>query len=903
MKKLVVLDSHSVLFKSHFAFMKNPLRNSKGMVTSALFGFLRTFFSLLEEFEPDYLCFAFDKSRNTFRRELYPEYKAHRSATPEELVQQFPYARKLAEALGIQTLMLDRFEADDILGSVSHQFTKSHEDLEVYLITGDRDSFQLVRERVYVGYTSSRLKNGIEIYDETKIKETYDLNPERLVQVKALQGDSSDNIPGVRGIGEKTALKLIREHHSLEGLYEKIDSFKGRLKEKLVEGQDLAFLCEKLARIKTDIELPFSLEKLAWKESYSPEFLELLEELEFTSMIESLYPQSSTSKSKPKQIVEKNYQLVSNHNVLKDLLQELNTSDVIAFDTETSSLDGYRTQLVGISFSTRPHTGFYIPLGHRYLGVPSQLPMTEVLEPLAKLFSNPKKTWIAHNLKFDMSVLQRQAIPFPALYCDTMILAHLLHPTGRMGLKQLAIEHLGEDPKEFQELVDKGGSFSSVAVEKASIYACADADHCLRLYEIFSTELEKYPKLKELANSLEMPLIPVLENMESNGFHINAKVFDRLSIELEAELRNLQAEIFKIAGCEFNLNSPKQLSKVLLENLKIPLKKKTKTGFSTATDVLEELAPHYPICRIVTEYRHLSKLLNTYVLPIPKMATDKGLIRTSFNQTVVATGRLSSTHPNLQNIPVRTEWGRKIREGFIPRDPSWSLVAIDYSQIELRVLAQVSKDTGLREAFLGDRDIHAETASKIFSKSLEDISYQERDSAKAINFGIIYGISAFGLSRQLKIPVPSAQSFINSYFSHYPGIQGFMEKTAEEGKEAGEIQTLFGRIRRIDELRSSNKSTQEAGKRIAINSRIQGTAAELIKMAMLRLYNYLETKNLQTRILIQVHDEMIFEVPPDELHEVKNLKNVMESVVDFEIPLTCDVEAGPNWGSLEPFDA
>ncbi len=903
MKKLVVLDSHSVLFKSHFAFMRNPLRNSRGMVTSALFGFLRTFFSLLEEFEPDYLCFAFDKSRDTFRREIYPQYKAHRGATPEELVTQFPYARKLAEALGIQTLMLDQYEADDILGSVSHQFTRSHEDLEAYLITGDRDSFQLVRQRVYVGYTSSRSKNGIEIYDEKRIQETYDLEPERLIQVKALQGDSSDNIPGVRGIGEKTALKLIREHHSLQGLYENVETFKGRLKEKLIEGQDLAFLCEKLARIKTDIDLPFSLEDLAWEESYGPQLLDLLKELEFTSMIESLYAESSTPAPKAKPPTEKNYQLITTRESYQALLKELETSKVIAFDTETNSLDGYQARLVGISFSTQPHSGFYIPLGHSYLGVPQQLPLKEVLEPLADLFADPEKAWIAHNLKFDMSVLQRQGVPFPKKYCDTMILAHLLHPTGRMGLKQLASEHLGEDPEEFKGLVDKGGSFANVALEKACTYACADADHCLRLYELFSKELENQPELNNLATNLELPLVQVLENMESNGFHINPKVFDKLSIELETELRALQAQIFEMAGTEFNLNSPKQLSKILLENLQIPLKKKTKTGFSTATDVLEELAPLYPICQAITEYRHLSKLLNTYVLPIPKMASDKGLIRTSFNQTVVATGRLSSTHPNLQNIPVRTEWGRKIREGFIPRDSSWTLVAIDYSQIELRVLAHVSKDPGLVQAFLHERDIHAETASKIFNKPLEDISYQERDSAKAINFGIIYGISPFGLSRQLKIPVPSARSFIDSYFSHYPEIRSFMDKTAEEGKEAGGIQTLFGRKRKIDELQSSNKSTQEAGRRIAINSKIQGTAAELIKMAMLKLQDYIEEKNLKMRILVQVHDELIFEVPPDECHEIEKLKQLMESVADFEIPLTCDVETGPNWGSLETLDS
>lgn len=903
MKRLLIVDSHSILFKSYFAFIRRPLKNSKGMNTSALYGFLRTFFSLLKKFEPDYLCFAFDKSRNTFRRQLYADYKAHRAPTPEDLVQQLPYAPRLAQSMGAKTIMMDNYEADDLLGSISHQFTEREQNLEVYLITGDRDSYQLIKERVFVGYTSSKSKDGIEIYNSDSISDKYGLDPRDLIEVKALMGDSSDNIPGVKGVGEKTAIKLIQEWHSLEALYSNLDEIKGKLKEKLIQDEALAYISRDLARIKTDIKLPFALEDLKWTNEYSDELRELLVELEFYSIQEELFDSSDCEEELEEEPdIPKTYHLITNTNEWDEAVKEiLDCNQVAAFDCETDSLKPYEANLVGLAISIKPHQGYYIPFQHRYLGAPKQLKLSDIANDLKNLFEKSSIKWVAHNLKYDMAVLRKYGFKFPETFADTMIQSKALFPESKKGLKFLTETFLGEKRDTYQDLVGKENCFSQLDVNSALQYAAADADNTLRLHHFFEAKLNDSPDLSKMLETIEYPLIEVLESMESAGVSIDVRHFEKLSKELTNDSESMKHEILKQAGHEFNLNSTKQLAEILYDKMGIPSLKQTKTGRSTATDVLEKLADQYPICKNIIEYRHLTKLLSTYVKPLPTLVDSDNKLHTNFGQAITATGRLSSTEPNLQNIPVRSKWGTLIRRGFIPFDTEWKLCAIDYSQIELRVMAELSGDKTLIEAFRNGRDIHQETASKIYNIPLEYVDKTQRESAKAINFGIIYGISAFGLSQQLNIPMASARDFINSYFKIFPQIQHFMENVSNHAQENGYVTTMFGRKRPIPELQTKNKQSIEAGKRIAVNTRIQGTAAEIIKIAMNSLHKFLKTKQLNTRLLLQVHDELIFEVPDGELDEVKNLKEIMENVCDFDVPIICDVELGDSWGSLENY--
>ncbi|MCO4783104.1 MAG: DNA polymerase I [Candidatus Cloacimonetes bacterium] len=903
MKKLLIVDSHSVLYKSHFAFGKNPLTNSKGMVTSALYGFLRVFFQLSEQFNPDYICFAFDKSRNTFRRKLYQPYKAHRKDTADDLREQLPFAPELIQSMGLKTIMMDDYEADDLLGSISHQFCAKDEDLQAILITGDRDSFQLVTDQVHVGYTSSKNKKGVDIYDPTSIQEKYDLPPKKLIQVKALQGDTADNIPGVKGVGEKTAIKLIKEYETLENLYDNVDQIKGKLQEKLINDKELAFVSEQLAEIKLDIEIPFKLEDIPFEIKPTPRLQELLNLFEFGSFAKKIYGEDQVLDIpvKEKVVVEKDYKLILTETELDELFDTLHQQKIIAFDTETTSLTTHEAKLVGVSFSYNDNQAYYIPLQHRYLGAPKQLKVDLFIDKLCKLFNNSDIIFVAHNLKYDANVLSNYQVPFPQNFHDTMILSHCLSGFDRHGLKFLAERLFDYEMLNFKDMVGKDENFSNVLVNKALDYAAADADYCFLLYKHFTETIGSDSSIENLINNLELPLIEVLAKMEQTGIKINPQHFESLTATLETEISKLSKEIIEIAGEDFNINSPKQLGVILFEKLEIPPLKKTKSGYSTAADILEQLAPMNPICQLILEYRHLTKLLGTYAKPLPLTRDSKGSIHSSFHQAVVATGRLSSSDPNLQNIPVRSKWGREIRKGFIPQDGFDKLVAIDYSQVELRILAQFSQDQGLIEAFKNKRDIHLETAAKVFQEDLDNVSKSQRESAKAINFGIVYGISSFGLSRQLKISMAEAKRFIDSYFAIFPNIKSFMEKTSEDGIQTGYIETLFGRKRIIPELKSSNKSKVQAGSRIAVNSIIQGSAAEVIKLAMIKVDQYIQKKNLKTKLLLQVHDELIFQMPLDEQNEIKEFQKIMENVMEFDVPLVCDIEWGDNWGELEDY--
>jgi DNA polymerase-1 len=921
MKKLIIIDSHSILYKSHFAFGTRQLSNSKGMVTSALFGFTRAFLTMLQKFVPDYICFAFDKSRETFRRKMYEPYKAHRSETPPELRTQFPFAEKIAESLGIRTIKIDGFEADDILGTLSAMLTEKHPELEAMLVTGDKDSFQLAAERINIAYTSSKSKDGYIIYDPEKIRSDYGIEPIELIQVKALQGDSSDNIPGIRGIGEKTALKLIQEHHNLENIYQHIDSFKGALRQKLETGKADAELSRTLATICKTAPLSADLPELSWNGEFPPDFIALMEELEFQSLLKALNLKKASETNSilktdsrpevapaaPAEPLNKpcQWHTVLTRNELQELLEKLAQSPLIAFDTETSSLNPYAKCLVGISFSVEPFVGYYIPLHHRYLGVPTQLDENLVISELKKIFSLPDKIFIAHNIKFDIAVLENYGIEFPAEFQDTMLLSHLLNPLERHGLKHLAEVFLQVRREDFKQMVSgKNGSFADVCVKAATAYSGADSENTLRLYQIFQPQMEKRPELQKLCSKIEQPLLKILLQMEREGVYIDQEHFRNLASELEKNIRILHDKIMEMTGENFNLNSPKQLSEVLFDKLKIDttgLKKKT-SGYSTAIDVLEKLADSHPVCALIAEYRHLAKLLGTYVNPLPLLTDENNRLHTSFSQTTVATGRLSSLEPNLQNIPVRTEWGRKIRQGFIPSTKERLLVSIDYSQIELRVLAHICGDENLKNAFHAGRDIHTETAAKVFGVEDAEVTKTMRESSKAINFGIIYGMGAFSLSNQLKISQIQAKEFINTYFKVYPDIREFMDSTEKEAKAAGGIYTMFGRFRPIPEINSANGNKRDGARRVAINSRIQGSAAEIIKKAMLVVAEFLHSRQCATRMILQVHDELLFDVPEQELNLMPEIKKLMENVIDFSVPLACDMETGRNWGDLKPYE-
>jgi len=896
MPKLMIIDSHAILFKAHFAFGSRPLKNSKGMTTSALFGFLKVFFQLLKKYSPEYLCFAFDTSRQTFRKEMYSEYKAHRLETPQELIEQFPYAHKLASALNAQILALPGFEADDILGSLSLQAVRENPEVEVLLITGDRDSFQLIQDRIKVGYTSSKSPSGIEEYDLQKVSEKYEgLTPDDLITLKGLMGDTSDNIPGISGVGEKTALKLVQEFKTLENLYENTQNLKGKLKERVESSKDMAFLSRELARIKRDLDLGITLDDLKFELSSSQELEDLLNELEFSSLKKEVPNLKPTIVNR-----EKHYRLILTEEELDELQFILKGQKTIAFDTETTGLDPIHSQLIGISLSWKEDHAAYIPIAHRYLQCPRQLSIATIQKSLNPLFSSQDILWIAHNLKFDLSILGNNGFVMPASVADTLLMAHLILPLEKLSLKELAVTQLQEERPHFEDVVDKGENFSVVRLDKALEYAAADADNTFCLYQKLSPELNKDTGIQSLLNDIEMPLMPILLAMENQGIQIDPEQFFELNREMEMEAQAVAKKILQEAGEDINLNSTQQLAKVLFEKLNIPHGKKTKSGYSTANDVLEDLAPHYPICAWILEHRHLQKLLSTYTIPLPKQADKNHRIHTTYSQTIAITGRLSSNHPNLQNIPVRTKWGNRIRRCFVAA-PGSVFVSIDYSQIELRVMAHMAQDEAMIEAFQSGRDIHRETAAKIFRKTLDDVTKEERESAKAINFGIIYGISPFGLSRQLGINPKMAEGFIHTYFSIYSGIKKFMDETSEMVLKTGEIRTMYGRLRPIPEALSKNKNFQEAGKRVAINTRIQGSAAEILKRAMIQIDKFIEKSGCKIQMLLQVHDELIFEVASDEVHQMSAIKNLMEGIEKLSVPLICDMEKGKSWGELEAF--
>lgn len=906
--KLFLIDAHSLLYRAHYA-MRRPLINSKGRTTTALFGFVNMLLKLLQEEKPRYCAVAFDKGKSTFRHKRYEAYKGTRRETPDELREQFPLARDIVRALRLPIMESEEFEADDLLGSAAKSFADGQ--LEACIVTGDRDALQLVDENVRVLLTKKGVTETV-LYDPARVEADYGVNPAGMIELKGLQGDSSDNIPGVKGVGPKKALELITRYGSIDGVYEHLDELKGKLRENLEADRDAAYLSRWLGTI--DVEAPTGID-LADCEVGAPDneaLVELASELELKRLRELV-----RSEGGPDCV----YEAVTDAAVLEKLFAEATRAAWVALDTETTSTDARTARLVGFSFAFEAHRGYYVPLAHvappsgasgeqgglfaamTAPAAPPQIPAKKALAMLARFVETTKARLVAQNGKYDLTVLRRHGVPLERFHFDTMLAAYLLQPTGRRyNMDSLALDFLGRKCLSYDEVVPKGHDFSHVPIDRATRYAAEDAEVTWALRATLGPRLEA-EGLEKLFREVEMPLVEILADMESTGIWVDRPAMARLSEELAAEIAEVEEEIYEACGERFNLNSPKQLSTVLFEKLDLPVEgvKKGKTGYSTRFEVLQKLARKFPVAHRINHHRHLSKLRNTYLETLPGLVGDDGRIHCSFHQTITATGRLSASEPNLQNIPVRDETGRRIRAAFRAHPADRVFVGADYSQIELRILAHLSGSPFLRDAFANGADIHRETAARLLGKASDAVSDDERNRAKAVNFGILYGMSAFRLQGEQDFEtIGEAQAFIDAYFAVMPEVRRFMDETLEKARATGEVQTLLGRRRAIPELGASDHATRSFGERIAINTPIQGSAADLIKVAMIRLHGRFAEEKVDAPLILQIHDELIVECLASEADGVAaTMKDVMESAMDLDVPIEVKTSRGRNWGELK----
>ncbi|HXV22365.1 MAG TPA: DNA polymerase I [Desulfuromonadales bacterium] len=881
-KRLFLVDGSSYIYRAYFAI--RHLSNSKGLATNAVYGFVNMLLKVAREQQPDHLAVIFDAKGPTFRKELYPEYKANRTRMPDDLVPQVPIIKEVVRAFNMPAIEKEGFEADDIIATLAKKFAA--EGLEVTVVTGDKDLMQIVSERIRLLDTMKDKVSGLE-----EVAERFGGSPEKVIEVQALAGDSSDNIPGVPGVGEKTAVKLIQEFGSVESLLANLDQVKGKLQEKLREHADSARLSKRLATLCDDVPLDLDYDSFVLSPPDHQALTALFKELEFHKLLQEF--------SSDERATGEGYRAALTEEDLSELVAELERAERFAFDTETTGLDPTLADMVGLSFAVRPGEGWYIPLAHRYLGAPEQLDPGLVLERLRPLLTDAGRGKIAQNAKFDLLVLRRAGVEVAGLAFDTMIASYLANPAATShGMDALAADLLGYKTITYSEMTGSGKKqigFAEVEVEKAVVYAAEDADITLRLAGKLEPMLRETEQEK-LFYEVEMPLVEVLADMEWSGVRIDPGFLGGLSKELETKLTALEKEIHQMAGGPFNIGSPKQLGEVLFERLKLARGKKTKTGWSTDVEVLTKLAEEQPVAARLLDYRSLAKLKSTYTDALPKLIHPQtGRLHTSFNQALTATGRLSSSEPNLQNIPIRTEEGGRIREAFIPAAGN-VLLSADYSQVELRILAHLAAEAVLREAFERGEDIHRRTASEIFGVFPEMVTAEMRRQAKTINFGIIYGMSDFGLAKALGIGRKEAQTFIDNYFARYPGVLGFMESKKEEARQKGYVTTLLGRRCAVAEIHSPNRNIRDYAERNAINYPIQGSAADIIKVAMVRIHERLKKEKLQAKMVLQVHDELVFDVPEAELETVRELVRAeMEGAVELNVPLVVDIGVGKNW--------
>ncbi|HWR84066.1 MAG TPA: DNA polymerase I [Candidatus Deferrimicrobium sp.] len=898
-KTLYLIDGSAMFYRAYFAFIRNPLTNSKGENTSATFGFVNSLLKIMREEKPDYMAVAFDTRHPTFRHVAYSEYKSTRAKMPDELVDQLPRIRQAVDALGIPSFELEGYEADDIIGTIARKAESAG--MDVWCVTGDKDYFQLVDDRVRI-YNPKPGSEAPEKMGREEVRTKFGVPPEQVIDKLALMGDTSDNVPGIAGIGPKTAQSLLEEFGSLESVLSNYESIKAKgTKEKVRAGIDSARLSKELVTIRTDVPIDFYLDTLQQHTVNKQAVRELFLEMEFSSLLKQILPEGESQGVAEMAVSSAAalYKTVTSIDELKRLVAQLSACKEIAVDTETTSINALEARLVGVSLTDRAGCGYYVPLQHTKLaGV--NLPYDEALRELKTLLENPRVQKIGQNVKYDLEVLHNCGIDIEPVSFDTMLASYVLNPSQRQhSLDFLALKHFDYRMQPISELIGAGKkqtTFDTVPIDMATFYAAEDADYTFRLRGVLAPMIHSLG-LHDLYYNVELPLIKVLASMEEAGVRIDPEYLAELSVEMDKQLHSLEKEIYAVAGGEFNINSTQQLSHILFEKLSLPTKGKTakKTAYSTDVTVLEELAQLHPFPKLILDYRQLTKLKGTYVDALPKLISPKtGRVHTSFNQTIAATGRLSSTDPNLQNIPVRTEEGRQIRKAFIPRDADHHLLVADYSQIELRILAHYSEDKGLIEAFQKGEDIHTRTAAEVFGVTVEDVTSQMRRAAKTANFAVIYGVTAYGLSQQTELDVDGARQFIDTYFQRYPGIREYIERTKQLARDNGYVTTLFNRRRYIPEINDKNFAVRQFAERTAINTPIQGTAADMIKVAMIRIHKSMS--KMRSRMILQVHDELVFDAHKEELDKLKTLvRTNMEKAMKLKVPIVVDLGVGENW--------
>lgn len=918
-EKLFLLDSYALIYRAYYAFINNPRINSKGLNTSAMLGFINTLEDILKNEKPKHIAAIFDPPGPTFRHDMFPEYKANRDETPEDIRKSVPYIKQILEGYGIPVVEVAGYEADDVAGTLAKQAAKKGYD--VFLMTPDKDYYQLVEDHITV-YKPARGGKPAEKWGVPEVCEKFGItDPLQVIDILGLWGDSADNVPGAPGIGEKTSKQLVGTYGSIEGVYEHINDFKGKRKENLINFKEQIMLSKVLVTIELEVDVTVDWDEFKLTEKNTNKLEALFNDLEFKALSARvlnkalpekrnpaqptlfdalLPPEEASISSEPDFItaetVDHSYHLVNTPEAVDSLIDKLHNSSEFCFDTETTGLSYLTAEIVGLAISVKENEAYYVP----FTG--DKETTTTTLQKFQPVFESNSITKIAQNIKYDMGILANYGIVVSGVLFDTMIAHYLLHPDKKHNLDTLSENYLSYRPISIETLIGAKGknqkNMRDVALDKVTEYACEDADLTFQLKEIFSKQLTENNLLK-LFQTIEMPLVPVLLEMETNGIRLDSAALNDFAETLRTGILKVEAQIYADAGVEFNIGSPKQLGEVLFETMKVvPNPKKTKTKqYATSEQELQKIKDKHPVIARVLSYRSLRKLLNTYVDVLPGLVNEKtGRIHTSYNQAVAATGRLSSANPNLQNIPIRTELGKEIRKAFVPASSDNILLAVDYSQIELRLMAQLSKDKNMLDAFINKEDIHTATAAKIFGVETDEVTGEMRSKAKSANFGIIYGISSFGLARNMNIPIAEAKELINGYFKTYPQVREYMDEVKNTASEKGYVETIFGRKRYLADINSRNAVVRGVAERNAINAPIQGSAADLIKMAMIVVFNKLKEQNCKTKMILQVHDELVFDVPKDEKDKVLELVvDSMEKVVDMDVEFCADYGFGDNW--------
>jgi DNA polymerase-1 len=918
-KKLFLLDAYALIYRGYYAFIKNPRINSKGTDTSAILGFMNSLLEIIRTQNPDYLAVAFDKGGSVTRSEMFEEYKSNRDKTPEPILVAIPYIKEILEGMKIPILEKEGFEADDIIGTVAKDAEENN--FKVYMVTPDKDFAQLVSDNIFL-CKPARMGNSMEIWGVDEVKDKFEVeSPDQVIDYLGMMGDSVDNIPGLPGVGDKTAKKFIKQYGSLENLLQNAHEVTGKLGEKITDNKELGVLSKKLAKIILDVPIDYNLDEFKLSDPDKEIVLKVFDELEFRRIKETFFKIFGTISSSIEEkgaeveqgdLFSETYNLESNKDSLNDsksiyqriesfeelklLVEKMMKQEIVAFDTETEGLNALETDIVGISFSWQKGIGYYLPIKNNKSAHEKSF---EILRPF---FESTEIIKVGHNIKFDIQALHKYNVKVSSPIYDTMVAHYLINPDMRHNLDTLSESYLNYSPISIEFLIGKKGknqiSMRDVSIDKITDYASEDADITLQLKSIFDKEIE-VNNLSKIFYDIEIPMINVLSEMEAEGIKIDTSYLEKLDKEFEEDLEKLKKEIFKKSGEEFNLNSPKQLGEILFDKLKLVSKpKKTKTGqYSTSEEVLSSLANDHKIIEDILEWRSLDKLQNTYVKSLPnEVSSLTNRVHSSFNQTVTSTGRLSSNNPNLQNIPIRTANGQKIRRAFIPRGIDYILMAADYSQIELRVIASMSNEKNMIDAFVNNQDIHTMTASKIYNVDPENVTREQRGNAKTVNFGIIYGVSAFGLSQQTDLNRSESKVMIDNYFLNYPGLKKYMSDQIDFARNNGYVETIMGRRRYLQNINSQNNMLRSSSERNAINAPIQGSAADIIKIAMININSELKKQSLKSKMLLQVHDELVFDVHKSEKGQIKDIvKNTMESAVKLKVPLKIDLEFGKNW--------